>query len=156
MPRTGSSVCCPFCRAAPFPVPCPVEGLRPENICKSTIWKCSGHRRRVPTHRPATGSSHHHCCSIDAPAHERAETGGNRNGVSVFPINHPFPIWIERGGLQSQTAPWYFMQFAVPAVSFSPVRDATFHGLWPGAGAPFPSPPVLPVSVPAEVRRTCR
>ena len=79
--------------------------LRPESICRPATGKCSGRRRRVPSCHPAVDSSHHHCCSIDAPAHERAEIGGRSNVASYFPINHPLPNWIERGGLlATQTA----------------------------------------------------
>ena len=38
----------------------------------------------------------------------------------------------------------------------SPAHDATFHGLWPGVGESFPSPPVLPASALAEAHQTCR
>ena len=92
-PRTGSSVCFCFYKAALFPTLCPAAGPRPENICRSVTRKCSEHRRRVPSHRPAAGSSLYRCCSTDVPALEHAEIGGDRNEVSAFPINHPLLIW---------------------------------------------------------------
>ena len=92
-PRTGSNVCFYFCRVALFPIPCPAAGQRPGSICRPATGKCSEHRRRTPSHRPATDSFHQCCYSTGVPAPGRAEIGGNRSGVSAYPTNHPLLIW---------------------------------------------------------------
>ena len=89
-PRSGSSVYCPFCRAVLFPVPGPVAGPRLGNICRSATGKCSGRRRKAPSHRPAAGSSHLYYCSTDAPAAGQCGIAGRSNAVSYFPIRFPF------------------------------------------------------------------
>ena len=104
-PRTGSSVY--FCsyRAELFPILCPTAGLRLESICRPATGKYSGRRRRTPSHRPTAGNFHHRCCSIDAPALERAEIGGNRNEVSCSASNHPLLIWTQKGRPASKHRP---------------------------------------------------
>ena len=103
--RTGSSVCFCSCKAELFPIPCPAAGLRPGNICRSATGKCFEHRCKVPSHRPTADSFHQHCCSIDVPDLECADTAGSPYAVSYFP-NIFLPRFVrKRGGLQSQTAP---------------------------------------------------
>ena len=151
-PRTGSSVCFLPYEAALFPTRCPVAGQRPGNICRPATGKCSERRRRAPSRYPAIDSSHHHCCNIDAPTLEHAGTGDNRNGVSVFPINHPLPIWIERGGLLSmQTAPQLrHFPYSVALISdaVSPYTAGCTRPSLPVSSEAAPVPPILPASVP--------
>ena len=90
--RTGSSVCFCSCKAELFPIPCPVAGLRPGNICRLENGKCFERRRMVPSRHPTADSFHRHCCSTDAPAREHAGIAGNQSGEGYFPSNYPFVI----------------------------------------------------------------
>ena len=157
-PRTDSSVCCPSYRAALFPVPCPAAGLRPGNICRPAIGKCSERRRMVPSRHPAAGSSRHRCCSTHAPAAGLREIADNSDVELNLTINHPFVIWVQKGRSASKRRPPLgdFMQFFLfPA--FSALCNAWYsRGPWLAADALSPSPPILPALVPAEAHRTCR
>ena len=156
--RTGSIVRCFGNSAEELPILDSAAGLRLENTYRPEIGKYFERRYKFPSRCPTGGSFHQHCCSTHVPTAGRREIAGRSNVVSCFSIGVPFVDFRQKGTVCFRRRPslGVLMQFAVPAAFSVPVRDATSHGLWPGADALFPSRPVPPVSVPAKAHQIDR
>ena len=102
--RTGSKICRPSYKKAPFPIPYPAAGPQFGNICRPTIWKCFGRRCGRPIHHPRADNFHCRCCSTHVPVFEPGEIVGNPNGVNLT-FRYPFSRFVKKGGLlPAQTA----------------------------------------------------